>query len=159
MLASKLRQLRLAMTTGTATVAYPAAPSPAEPGFRGRVVVTTDRCVGCGGCADACPSRCITVTDVSRTWRVIRRHLARCIHCGRCADACGYDAVHLVPDYELATNDSGDLMIEQQVFMGVCDRCGRCFEPLHPLDRTHPPGPRADEPDLVLVPWEGGWNR
>lgn len=158
MIAAKLRQFRLAMTSGTATVAYPAAPRPAEAGFRGRVVVDTDRCVGCAGCADACPSRCILVTDISRSWRVIRRHLERCVHCGRCEAACGYDAVHLVADYELATPDRADLMIEQRIFMGVCDRCGRCYEPRHPLDRTRPPGPRADEPDL-LTGMEGGWTR
>jgi hydrogenase-4 component H len=158
MIASKLRQLRLAMTTGRATVAYPLAPHPAESGYRGRVVVETEHCVGCAGCADACPSRCILVTDVSRSWRVIRRYVERCIGCGRCEDACGYDAVHLVPDYELSTPARGDLLIEQRIFMGVCDRCGRCFEPLHPLDRTHPPGPRTDEPAL-LGGAEDPWKR
>jgi hydrogenase-4 component H len=148
MIASKIRQLRLAMTAGTATLPYPFAPHPPEPGFRGRVVVDTERCVGCGGCADVCPSRCITLTDVSRTWRVIRRHLERCIHCGRCEAACGYDAVHLVADCELATPDRADLMVEQRIFMGVCDRCGRCYEPLHPLDRGRT-GPRVDEPALL----------
>jgi len=152
---SKLRQLRLAMTAGTATVAYPLAPHPAEEGFRGHVVVETDRCVGCAGCADVCPARCILVTDVSRSWRVIRRHLERCVQCGRCEAACGYDAVRLVPDYELGTPDRADLLIEQRIFMGVCDRCGRCFTPLHPLDQPRT-GPRMDEPALLAGaedPW------
>ena len=45
------------MTAGTATVRYPFVPHPPEAGFRGRVVVDTERCVGCAGCADVCPSR------------------------------------------------------------------------------------------------------
>jgi hydrogenase-4 component H len=146
MLATKIKQVRLALSTGRATVAYPLAPHPAEPEFKGRITVDTDRCTGCAGCADVCLSRCILVTDLSPFWRVISRHLERCVHCGRCVDACAYGALGIVPDYELSTPDRRDLLIEQKLFMGVCDRCGRCYVPKHPLDTLKQVGMRVDEP-------------
>ncbi|MHB1313318.1 MAG: 4Fe-4S binding protein, partial [Gemmatimonadaceae bacterium] len=139
------RQVRLALTTGRATLAYPFAPHPAEPEFRGRIRVNTDRCVGCGGCADVCPSRCILVTDVSPFFRVISRHLDRCILCGRCETACAFGAITIEPDYETSTPDRADLHIEQRLFMGACERCGRCYTPRHPLDGLKRTGMRTDE--------------
>ena len=149
MLRAKLRQIVFALRSGRATVGYPLAPLAPEPRYRGHVQVVAGRCVGCGGCAEVCPARCILVTDRGRERRVMRRLLDRCIQCGRCEEACAYDAVHLVPDWETGTPDRADLVITQDLFMGVCDRCGRCYEPFHPLDPPAAPGPRRDEPALA----------
>ena len=149
MLGSKLRQLRFGLGHPRATVGYPLAPLAPDPGFRGRVTVETDRCIGCGACADVCPARCVLITDLDAATRVIRRHLDRCIQCGRCEEACAYDAVHLVADWESGTSDRRDLLIEQRLYMGVCDRCGRCSVPAHPLDRPAMIGMRVDEPELL----------
>jgi hydrogenase-4 component H len=149
MIASKLRQIAFGVGSPRATVGYPLAPLTPDPAYRGRVTVDTSHCVGCGGCAEVCPARCILITDVSQTTRVMRRHLDRCLSCGRCEDACAYDAIHLVPDWENGTPDRGDLLIEQVLFMGTCDRCGRCYEPAHPLDRLGAIGFRVDEPELL----------
>jgi formate hydrogenlyase subunit 6/NADH:ubiquinone oxidoreductase subunit I len=148
---AKLRQIVFGLGRRSATVDYPLGPLAPDPAYRGRVTVETDRCVGCGGCADVCPARCILITDLSPTRRVIRRYLDRCLLCGRCEEACAYDAVHVVADWETATGDRGDLRIEQDLFMGVCDRCGRCYEPAHPLDRLAAVGMRADEPELLAA--------
>jgi hydrogenase-4 component H len=146
---AKLRQIAFGMTNARATVGYPLAALAPDPAYRGRVTVDTERCVGCGGCADVCPARCVLVTDLSSRRRVIRRHLDRCLLCGRCEEACAYDAVHVVADWETGTTDRADLLIEQNLFMGVCDRCGRCYVPYHPLDRLEATGMRADEPALL----------
>ncbi len=145
MIKSKIKQLLIGKQAGTVTLPYPFSPRPSEPGYRGRVVVDTDKCVGCGGCADVCPARCILITDESPFIRIIRRYLDRCIHCGRCEDVCIYDAVHLDGEYELATTDRSDLFIEQVLFMGTCSRCGRCYIPPNPLDRLMVVGFRKDE--------------
>jgi len=149
MLGAKLRQIVFGLKSPRATVAYPLAPLPPEPEYRGHVTVDTERCVGCGGCADVCPARCVLVTDLDARRRVIRRHLDRCLLCGRCQDACPYDALHLVAEFETGTPDRGDLLIVQDLFMGVCDRCGRCYVAAHPLDRLKAVGMRADEPELL----------
>ena len=150
MLAAKLRQVFFGLGTPRATVGYPLAPLAPEPAFRGRVTVETERCVGCGGCAEVCPARCVRIADPGPERRVLRRELDRCLLCGRCAEACAYDAVHLVADWETGTPDRRDLVIEQDLFMGVCARCGRCYVPFHPLDRPVTPGLRpaagADAP-------------
>ena len=152
MLGAKLRQFRFGMRTPSVTVRYPLAPAVPDPAYRGRVTVDTEHCVGCGGCAVVCPTRCIRITDVDARTRVIHRVLDRCIGCGRCEDACAYDAIHLVADFETTTADRADLGIEQRLFMGVCDRCGRCYEPAHPLDRPDAVGWMADEPERVREP-------
>lgn len=149
MLESKLRQLAFGLGHARATVAYPLGPLAPDPAYRGRVTVETERCVGCGACADVCPARCVRITDLGPSIRVIRRHLDRCILCGRCEEACAYDAVHLVADWEAGTPDRRDLRIEQHLFMGACDRCGRCAVHAHPLDRVEIVGPRVDEPELL----------
>ncbi len=158
MLAARLRQLRFSLRGRPVTLAYPFAPHPPEPGARGRVTVATDRCIGCAGCADVCPARCILVTDLSPALRVLRRHLERCLHCGRCAAVCGHGAVRLSGECELSTPDRADLLIEQRLFMGTCERCGRCFAPAHPLDRTRPGGWRRDEPALRAGAAEDAWK-
>lgn len=152
MLGAKLRQIAFGTGTPSVTVGYPLAPAAPEPAYRGRVTVDTSHCVGCGGCAVVCPARCILVTDLDDRTRVISRHLDRCLACGRCEDACAYDAIHLVADWETATPDRRDLMIVQTLFMGVCDRCGRCYEPAHPLDRLERAGMAADEPERLGRP-------
>jgi formate hydrogenlyase subunit 6/NADH:ubiquinone oxidoreductase subunit I len=151
MLGAKLRQIAFGLGHPRVTVGYPLAPLAPDPGYRGHVTVDTERCVGCGGCAEVCPSRCVLMTDLDESTRVIRRHLDRCLLCGRCEEACAYDAVHLVADWETGTPDRGDLLIEQRLFMGVCDRCGRCYVPIHQLDRVKGVGFRADEPELLAA--------
>ena len=146
MFAAKFRQIRFGLSHPRATVGYPLAPRVPEPGYRGRVVVETERCVGCGGCAEVCPARCIRITDLDHETRVIHRMLDRCIQCGRCEEACVYGAVRMAADWETGTPDRGDLRVEQRLFMAACDRCGRCYEPLHPLDRLTAVGHREDEP-------------
>jgi formate hydrogenlyase subunit 6/NADH:ubiquinone oxidoreductase subunit I len=149
MIGAKLEQIALGLRHPSATVGYPLAPLAPDASYRGHVVVDTERCVGCGGCADVCPARCILITDLSPRRRLMRRYLDRCIQCGRCEEACAYGAVRLAADWETTTADRADLLIEQDLFMGVCDRCGRCVVPFHPLDRSTVTGLRVDEPELL----------
>ncbi|WP_333491991.1 indolepyruvate ferredoxin oxidoreductase subunit alpha [Eggerthella sinensis] len=59
-------------------------------GQRARAVagfVITDRCVGCGTCAEVCPEQCIVAGS---PYEIAQVH---CLRCGRCAEVCPHDAI------------------------------------------------------------------
>ena len=105
-----------------------------EEGFRGKIEVDIEKCIGCGGCANVCPARLIVITDTETT-RIMEYILNRCTYCGRCAEVCPEDAITMSLEYQLATNDNKDLYIRNELYMGTCGRCGRCFKPDTVLDK------------------------
>ncbi|MFB0524858.1 MAG: 4Fe-4S dicluster domain-containing protein [Phycisphaerae bacterium] len=135
MFVSKLKQALICLKAGRVTLPYPYEPSPPPEGFRGKLKVDIDKCIGCAGCANVCPSRAIEVTDFGEGWRRIQFHLTRCISCGRCEEVCPEEAVKLTNQFELSTNAKEDLAVAIEVYMDTCQRCTRCFKPQHPLDK------------------------
>jgi hydrogenase-4 component H len=135
MLISKLKQALICLKAGRVTLAYPYKPSLPPQGFRGKLKVDIDKCIGCAGCANVCPSRAIEVTDFDEGWRRIKFVLTRCISCGRCEEVCPEQAVKLTDEFELSTATKEDLTITAEIYMDTCQRCSRCFKPKHPLDK------------------------
>ena len=45
------------------TMAFPAAPSPAKPNYRGRIVFHPDKCISCNMCERVCAGQAITHTS------------------------------------------------------------------------------------------------
>ncbi len=162
MIQSKLKEAMLCLTAGRVTLAYPFAPHPPEENFRGLPQVDADKCIGCGACANACPARLIRIVDLDQQWRRIVRLLERCIYCGRCADVCPEDAITMSDRCELASDLARqDMVVEHEIFMATCQRCGRCYEPETPLDRLMQTGFRQDPvrgPARVPRPREEGRN-
>jgi hydrogenase-4 component H len=142
MIISKLREAIICFRAGRVTLPYPFAPHDPEQGFRGRVMVDAEKCVGCGGCAEVCPPRCIEVIDPEPDRRLLRFYLERCTYCARCQEVCPEKAISMTQEYETATNDRNDLHMEVEIFMSTCRRCGRCYEPPTPLDRLMVTGMR-----------------
>jgi hydrogenase-4 component H len=140
MLLSKLREALICFRAGRVTLGYPFTPREPPPGFRGKIVVDPDRCFGCGGCAHVCPAGVITVRDADQYTRELDFHWSRCTYCGRCAEVCPEGAITLSPQFETATNRREDMEIHLRVFMGPCQRCGRCFTPPTPLEGKVAPG-------------------
>jgi len=145
MIVSKLKEALICFKAGRVTLPYPFAPREPEEGFRGRVEVDAEKCVGCGGCAEVCPPRCIEVTDVSPEKRRLEFFLERCTYCERCAEVCPEQAITVTKEFETATNDREDLHMRVEVFMSTCRRCGRCYDPPTPLDRLMVTGMRPAE--------------
>jgi ferredoxin len=145
---SKLKEAILCFAAGRVTLPYPFKPHAPEESFRGLPRVDVDRCIGCGGCAAVCPSRLIRVTDLDQHTRALTFLYERCIYCGRCAEVCPEGAIEMTDRSELASDAvHEDLVAEYHVFMGACQRCGRCYEPPTPLDRLMQTGMRQDEVD------------
>lgn len=126
MLLSKLREALICFKAGRVTLRYPFAPHDPAPGFRGKITVDPDLCFGCGGCAHVCPAGVIVVRDAGQLTRELDFYWSRCTYCGRCEEVCPEDAIRMSAQFETATNRREDMVIHLRVFMGPCQRCGRC---------------------------------
>lgn len=71
--------------SGTPIVRVPFALGSAREAVAGFVI--TDRCVGCGTCAEACPEQRIAAGS---PYEIAQVH---CLRCGRCAEVCPHDAI------------------------------------------------------------------
>lgn len=135
MFLSKLREALICLKAGRVTLPYPFKPHDPEPGFRGKIAVDAEKCFGCGGCANVCPAGVILLHDPDQYTRTLEFFWRRCTYCGRCEEVCPEDAITLSQQFETATNQEQDMYIKLDVFMGPCQRCGRCFPPPTPLER------------------------
>ncbi|MEW6686598.1 MAG: 4Fe-4S dicluster domain-containing protein [Candidatus Edwardsbacteria bacterium] len=137
MFLSKLKEAIICFKNLRVTLPYPLKPTPKalpREGFRGKITVDIEKCIGCGGCANVCPSRLIVITDTK--WRrKLDFYLERCTYCGRCAEVCPEKAITMTQEFETSTNKIEDMHISLDVFMGTCQRCGRCFPPPSALDK------------------------
>jgi len=143
LLRGKLKEAAICLAAGRVTLPYPFAPADPAGDFRGLVEVDAGKCIGCGGCASVCPANLISIKDAGHlatlTWE-----FQRCTYCGRCAEVCPEQAVTMTRQFENATNRREDLTMTVEVFMGSCNRCGRCYRTSTPIDPPHPRGFHGD---------------
>lgn len=129
MWAPKLRELKEAVTAlirGPYTAKFPAAPTPLPEAFRGTPRFEEDECVGCGACANVCPSGALEMTDdaESATRRLVIS-LDRCIFCGQCALNCLTEkGVRQTSEYDLSTTDRATLRETVEKNLLLCEGCG-----------------------------------
>lgn len=140
------------------TTSFPAKPFTPNASFRGRPRYSKDDCIGCGACAQVCPSKCIDVIDDLSSRPAQRRlvqHMDQCIQCGQCERYC--------------TTEKGIKLISSDyLYLGFCRAdfeekvekellvCGGCGELIGPVDQikwlAKRLGPLAfTNPTLMLV--------
>lgn len=144
-IASKLKEAAVCLKAGRVTIPYPYVEIPVPERFRGRPIWDSVKCIGCGGCANNCPSREILLFDPCQEVRILQYLGRRCTYCGRCADLCPEKAITMSKEYQNGTNKIGDLQQKLNLFMSTCQRCGRCYKPASVLDSLKMKGYREDD--------------
>ena len=125
----KLRELKEAVTAlirGPYTAKFPAEPTPLAEAFRGAPRFDEDECVGCGACANVCPTGALEMTDdaESATRRLVIR-FDRCIFCGQCVLNCLTEkGVAQTNEYDLSTTDRSTLRETVEKRLLICEGCG-----------------------------------
>jgi hydrogenase-4 component H len=148
---SKIKETIICLKAGRVTLPYPAQAEPAPLSFRGRPIFDVTKCIGCGGCANNCPAREILLVDICQEIRILKYLGRRCAYCGRCADVCPEKAITMSREFETATDTIGDIGQTLELFMSTCQRCGRCFKEISPLEQLKMKGYRFD--DLQKEQW------
>jgi NADH-quinone oxidoreductase subunit I len=108
------------------TVQYPDEAPAIGLRFRGRHIFHQDVCIGCTQCERVCPVIAIKMeTHKDPTSRKVvtdrfALDLGICYYCGLCEEVCPTDpkAIHLGPDFELATHDRRLLIYEMDQLTG-----------------------------------------
>lgn len=94
-----------------ATCSYPRVRAQMPDNFRGKLVTTGVKCVGCKACMRDCPAGAITVAKVAEKQFEITIDLARCIYCAQCVDSCPRKVLKSSKAFELASLDRGALKV------------------------------------------------
>lgn len=134
MLGSKFKEALICFKNLRVTLPYPAQPASAPEGFRGRLEIDIDKCIGCGACANACPPRLITMADLDGK-RTFEFALGKCTYCARCAEVCPEHAITMTKEFELSTDNKSDLNITMELSMVKCQDCGKVFTTKRIMDK------------------------
>src|SRR5260370_11985847 len=95
---------------GYRTIPFPKIEPVMPDRFRGRPVIEREKCpVGCGDCAEACPTEAIMIDNQG-----LRLDLGRCLFCTDCLEACPEQALRYTQEFRLAANRPEDLVINGQ---------------------------------------------
>jgi formate hydrogenlyase subunit 6/NADH:ubiquinone oxidoreductase subunit I len=136
----KLRDLIEAVTAilrGPVTTKYPCEPHIPFPRFRGKPVPHDEDCIGCGACAEVCPSLAIEVKDDLSTRppkRSVIWHYDLCIYCQQCELKCTTKkGVTLSNEFDLATDDRKSLFSGVEKELVICEDCAEIIAPREQL--------------------------
>jgi hydrogenase-4 component H len=152
----KLRELKEAVTAVVSprfTTRFPAEPCVVPKKYRGKPEFDLDTCIGCGACANVCPSiACLTMADDLEADPPVRRltlNYYACIFCGNCSEYCTTEnGINLSNEWDLAGMDRGAMTETHEFELQLCEKCGAVigtkkhlvwlYEKLGPLAYTNP---------------------
>jgi len=96
--------------------------------FRGKHEIDSEKCIGCGACAQVCSSDAISVSDEGGK-RIIKVDYGHCSFCAFCQDECPTEAIRLTREYHLLTKDRETANVTNEVDLQVCGSCKGYFVP------------------------------
>ena len=97
-------------------------------GFRGKHEIDSEKCIGCGACAQICSSDAIELLEGDGK-RVIKINYGHCTFCGFCQDECPTEAIKLTREYHMLGDNRNLLHVSNEVDMLKCAVCGAYFVP------------------------------
>ncbi len=103
-------------------------PIPPPPQFRGKIKYDKESCVGCGLCAQVCPSKAIELVRDEK-WVImhckegaklaaplkIRIYISRCTFCAQCVDICPRKCLQMTDEFLLANENK----LDKSLIVGV----------------------------------------
>ena len=118
------------------TTSFPKVEHHPPPGFRGRVRFDAEACIGCGACAEVCPSKCIEVADdlgQDKPVRTLIQDLDACIWCGQCERYCPTgEGIQMTEEFIATGRQPEDFEERVEKDLLLCEVCG---EQLAPVDQ------------------------
>jgi NADH-quinone oxidoreductase subunit I len=97
------------------TIHYPFVDVKAFKGYRGRISLQINKCIGCGLCSRVCPANAIEMVPDERVKPAGKRphfKLPECCYCALCAEYCPKEAIELTTDYHLYGFKKEDVVAE-----------------------------------------------
>ncbi len=95
-------------------------------GFRGKIDVDSDKCIGCEACVRLCPSEAIDAIEVDGE-KTLNFNYTRCILCATCEEFCPEEAITLTGEYRLVTADRNTAFTKVELNVEKCSVCGKHY--------------------------------
>jgi len=92
------------------TEGYPFEPLQLPTGYRGKVVMKADVCIGCGLCVKDCPTFALKIIRFSKQHFRITYDPVCCAFCGQCEVSCHQGAIQLTNEFQPSTSCYQDLL-------------------------------------------------
>jgi len=102
------------ITNPPVTIKYPFGKLSLPSGFRGKVVMDSELCIGCGQCVRDCPCFALSMERQKKNSFQIFYSPSNCAFCGQCELSCKYGAIRLINQFVPAVSDT-ELLTEELV--------------------------------------------